>query len=119
MLPAWDNLFQDRGPIPLGREGSELAKSLLPFFVRHNSTGVYRVKRIFSQSKLCTGRTLCVRCKIPIMDKKHRLSKSDVIKDIPLACANELTAVEFFEAQRWGDTPACVHCGSVSVYKMV
>lgn len=53
------------------------------------------------------------------MDKNHRLSKSDVIKDIPLACADELTAVEFFEGQRWGDTPACVHCGSVNVYKMV
>jgi transposase-like protein len=53
------------------------------------------------------------------MDKKHRLSNSDVVKDIPLACADELTAVEFFETQRWGDTPACVHCGSVEVYKMV
>jgi transposase-like protein len=53
------------------------------------------------------------------MDKKHRLSKSDVVKDVPLACADELAAVEFFENQRWGDTPACVHCGSVNVYKMI
>ena len=49
---------------------------------------------------------------------KHKLSKSDVIGEIPLACASELVAVEFFEKQRWGDCPACVHCGSVSVYKM-
>lgn len=53
------------------------------------------------------------------MDKKHRLSKSEVIKNVPKICADELAAVEFFEEQRWGDTPACVHCGSVEVYKMV
>jgi transposase-like protein len=42
-----------------------------------------------------------------------------VIGKIPLACANELAAVEFFEQQRWGRTPGCVHCGSVEVYKML
>jgi len=30
-----------------------------------------------------------------------------------------LAAVEFFETQRWGDTPCCIRCGSVDVYKMV
>jgi hypothetical protein len=29
-------------------------------------------------------------------------------------CSDELRAVEFFEQQRWGNTPACVKCGSVS-----
>jgi transposase-like protein len=53
------------------------------------------------------------------MTKQHRLSKSQVVEDMPLVCSNELAAVEFFENQRWGDTPACVHCGSVEVYKMV
>lgn len=53
------------------------------------------------------------------MTKQHSLSKSPVIEDMPLACSSELAAVEFFEAKRWGDTPACVHCGSVEVYKMV
>lgn len=48
----------------------------------------------------------------------HNISKSDVVENIPLACSNELAAVEFFEAQRWGNTPSCVKCGSVSVYKM-
>lgn len=48
----------------------------------------------------------------------HKLSKSLVVENIPLACSNELAAVEFFEKQRWGDTPACVKCGSVNVYKM-
>src|SRR5450432_1114033 len=51
--------------------------------------------------------------------KRHNLSNSDIIKEIPVACSDELAAVEFFEKQRWGSTPACVHCGSVEVYKMV
>lgn len=53
------------------------------------------------------------------MEKKHSLSKSQVIDEIPLACSNELTAAEFLEKQRWGDSPCCIHCGSVNVYKMV
>lgn len=51
--------------------------------------------------------------------KRYQLSKSEVIEAIPLACSNELAAVEFIEGQRWGKTPACVHCGSVEVYKML
>ena len=51
--------------------------------------------------------------------EKGNLSKSEIVEEIPLACADELAAVEFFEKQRWGDTPCCVHCGSVNVYKMV
>jgi transposase-like protein len=50
--------------------------------------------------------------------KRHNLSKSTVIEDIPLACSDETAAVEFFEFQRWGDTPCCVKCGSVDVYQM-
>ena len=49
---------------------------------------------------------------------KHKLSKSEIIEALPLACADELAAVELFEKQRWGDTPCCVRCGSVDVYKM-
>lgn len=48
----------------------------------------------------------------------HNLTKSEVIAEIPLACSDELAAVEFFEYQRWGDTPCCVKCGSVAVYQM-
>ena len=51
-------------------------------------------------------------------ERNHQLSDSDVIGNIPLACSDELAAVEFFEEQRWGNTPCCVHCGSVDVYKM-
>jgi transposase-like protein len=49
---------------------------------------------------------------------RHHLSKSELIEDLPLACSNELAAVEFFEEQRWANRPACVHCGSAAVYKM-
>ena len=52
------------------------------------------------------------------MDKRHNLSKSKLVGEIPLACSDEKAAVEFFEKQRWGDTPACVRCGSVNVYQM-
>jgi transposase-like protein len=51
--------------------------------------------------------------------KRHELTNSKVIKQIPLACADELAAVELLEKFRWGKTPACVHCGSVAVYKML
>jgi transposase-like protein len=49
----------------------------------------------------------------------HNLSKSEIMEEVPLACSNELAAVEFFEKQRWGNTPFCMHCGSVDVYKMM
>lgn len=53
------------------------------------------------------------------MEKEHQLTKSPVVADMPLACSDELAAVELLEQQRWGDHPGCVHCGSVSVYKMM
>jgi transposase-like protein len=52
-------------------------------------------------------------------DKRHRLGKSEVIEKIPLACSNELAAVELLESLRWPVTLACVHCGSANVYKMM
>jgi transposase-like protein len=51
-------------------------------------------------------------------NERHNLSKSEIVDEIPFACSYELAAVEFFENQRWGNTPYCVHCGSVAVYKM-
>jgi transposase-like protein len=51
-------------------------------------------------------------------NKQHNLTKSVVIEEIPLACSDELAAVELLEAMRWGKNPACVHCGSTAVYKM-
>lgn len=51
-------------------------------------------------------------------NKRHNLSDSPTIDQIPAACSDEDTAVEFFEKQRWGNNPCCAHCGSVRVYKM-
>lgn len=41
-----------------------------------------------------------------------------VLNDARAACASELLAVEFWERNRWADTPACVHCGDTDVYAM-
>ena len=51
-------------------------------------------------------------------DNSHHLSKSELIDGMPRVCADELAAVEFLEQHRWGDTPCCIRCGSVNVYKM-
>jgi transposase-like protein len=47
------------------------------------------------------------------------LEKSEVIEALPLACADETAAVEFFEEQRWSGKPVCPHCQSGNVYKML
>ena len=52
-------------------------------------------------------------------ESDHKFSKSPVVSAIPLACQNELAAVEFFEKQRWGNEPSCPHCGETNVYKMM
>lgn len=44
--------------------------------------------------------------------------KDQIVKNIPKACADENAAVRFLEAQRWGDSPTCPHCGSEHVYQM-
>ncbi len=52
--------------------------------------------------------------KIPKIAK----DKSEIVRHLPKACSDETASVEFLEAQRWGDHPACVHCGSMAVYQM-
>ncbi|MCA9311007.1 MAG: IS1595 family transposase [Phycisphaerales bacterium] len=44
--------------------------------------------------------------------------KSEIVAEIPMACADEATAVEFLERQRWGDCPCCPRCGDTDVYQM-
>jgi transposase-like protein len=51
-------------------------------------------------------------------DKKPVRAKDEVLQAIPLACTDETAAVEFMEKQRWGEHPACPHCGSIKVSKM-
>lgn len=54
------------------------------------------------------------------MNEKERpeLDKSEVIAHLPKVCGDETAAVEFFENQRWGNSPSCPHCKSTNVYKM-
>jgi len=52
------------------------------------------------------------------MKNNAHLGKSAVVEKIPLACSDELAAVELLETLRWGKHPGCVHCGSINVYKM-
>jgi transposase-like protein len=50
---------------------------------------------------------------------QNRSTKGDAtLQALPKACSDERSAVEFMEFQRWGDSPACPSCGSVSVYQM-
>jgi transposase-like protein len=44
--------------------------------------------------------------------------KTAILARLPKACSDELTAVEFMEEQRWGDTPGCPRCGDTAVAKM-
>lgn len=46
-------------------------------------------------------------------------NKSETIKNIPMACADERKAVEFMEKQRWGDKPTCPHCESEKVKQVM
>ena len=50
---------------------------------------------------------------------QNRSTKNDpVIKDLPIACADEQAAVEFIERLRWGNHPGCPRCGDTDVYQM-
>src|SRR3989338_813727 len=52
--------------------------------------------------------------------KQHKVgeNKSEVLKALPIACMDETKAVEFIEAQRWGEIPCCPHCGCKEVSQM-
>lgn len=45
-------------------------------------------------------------------------NKSQIVRDVPLACADEDAAVEFIERLRWGGQCRCPRCGSDNVYQM-
>jgi len=51
---------------------------------------------------------------------QNRSTKNDpIVKEIPMACADEKAAVGFMEKQRWGGEAACPRCGDTNVYKMM
>lgn len=45
-------------------------------------------------------------------------NKSDIVREVPLACADEDAAVAFLEKRRWDDAPSCPHCDNANVYQM-
>ncbi|MDQ6612726.1 MAG: transposase, partial [Gemmatimonadota bacterium] len=46
-------------------------------------------------------------------------NKSEIVAQVPMACADEAAAILFLEAQRWGDNPHCPRCGDVDVRQML
>jgi transposase-like protein len=53
-----------------------------------------------------------------INEEKANMEKSETIAEIPLACCDELAAVEFLEKRLWKGEPFCHHCDSRNVYQM-
>ena len=49
---------------------------------------------------------------------KVAAKKSTTVTTLPDACSNELKAVEFMEAKRWGESPCCPRCGDTDVSMM-
>ncbi len=49
---------------------------------------------------------------------RTELAQSELVEQLPVACASEAAAVAFFEAQRWPDGACCPECGSIGVYQM-
>lgn len=45
-------------------------------------------------------------------------AKSEILRAIPAACADETAAVEFIEQLRWNGEPACPRCGDTEVAQM-
>lgn len=52
-------------------------------------------------------------------DKRLDEKAGQVVRSMPLACADETAAVEMLEALRWGDAPRCPRCESENVRKML
>ena len=43
---------------------------------------------------------------------------SPILEALRLAALDDDAAARFLEERRWGDSPACPRCGSMSVYRM-
>ena len=50
--------------------------------------------------------------------KKPQLDQTDLVEQLPLACAHEDAAVAFLEEKRWPDGACCPTCGCTNVYSM-
>ena len=58
-----------------------------------------------------------MKTKTPLVQNQST-KDGPIIAALPAACSDEKAAVEFMERQRWGDQPACPHCGDLAVYQM-
>jgi transposase-like protein len=47
------------------------------------------------------------------MTEKNAKDKSEIVRQLPAACADEAKAVEYMERLRWKGHPFCPHCGTV------
>lgn len=56
---------------------------------------------------------------MPPRKQKYKNEKDAILPHLPAVCSDVRTAVEFFEAMRWQDTPACPRCGDTNVNKMM
>jgi len=66
-------------------------------------------------------RLVCVKYNDTIPKKKPGKvgqNKSEVVHELPAACADEAAAVEFMEKRRWGDAPSCPRCEDSDVNQM-
>jgi len=52
-------------------------------------------------------------------NESKNMAKSEIIKEIPLACSNEFAAVEFLERKIWNGTPRCPHCQATNVCQIM
>lgn len=50
--------------------------------------------------------------------KNPQLKQTAKVDSLPLACVDEREARKMIEADRWGGTPHCPHCGDTAVYAM-
>lgn len=52
------------------------------------------------------------------MKRGQKADPDPILEALRTASADERLATEFMEARRWGSSPACPRCGSLSVYTM-
>jgi transposase-like protein len=52
------------------------------------------------------------------LKRGHKAEPDPILEAMRIGSSDERSAVEFMEARRWGDCPACPRCGSLAVYTM-
>src|SRR4029077_2995072 len=97
----------------MGTEGS----TVLPLRQLRRQSSRIRHQRFTLNKPL--DNVLCVKYNYFMTKPTVARDKSDLVADLPMACANEDAAVAFIEAQRWGGHPVCPHCGVVDEARQI